>query len=94
MTERLDAAIRLSMEMLQQLEQGDWSRLDELDRQRQPLIHACFDRGEATAEGVAELKDINDRIVDLLAQQRQQTRDRQLRMHQGNQAVRAYLDNE
>jgi hypothetical protein len=90
----LDEAIRLSEQMLELVEAGSWQQLAALDEQRQPLIQAYFEQPHVEADAVVRLKDLNDRIVGHLGRQRQQTRDRQLRMHQGQQAARQYRDNQ
>jgi len=90
----LDEAIRLSERMLELIEAGDWQQLAELDEQRQPLIRAYFQQPHVDADAVVRLKELNDRIVGHLGRQRQQTRQRQLRMHQGQQAAQQYRDNQ
>ncbi len=90
----LTRAIELTEQMLQQLEAGAWEELEALDRQRLPMIQAGFDQPEIDAEAVARLKKLNDRIVAGLSRQRQQTRDQQLRMQQGQRATRQYQLNE
>ena len=89
----LDEAIRLSERMLELIESGAWQQLAGLDEQRQPLIRAYFRQPHVDADAVIRLKTLNDRIVGQLSRQRQQVRDRQLRMQQGQQAARQYLDN-
>jgi len=89
----LDEAIRLSERMLELIESGAWQQLAGLDEQRQPLIRAYFQQPHVDADAVIRLKTLNDRIVGQLSRQRQQVRDRQLRMQQGQQAARQYLDN-
>ena len=90
----LARAIELTEQMLQQLEAGEWEELEALDRQRLPMIQAGFDQPEVDVEVVARLKELNDRIVAGLSRQRQQTRDQQLRMQQGQRATRQYQLNE
>ncbi len=90
----LEEAIRLSEQMLQQLEAGEWQQLATLDERRQPLIRAYFEQSHVEAEAVAELKALNDRIVEQLSRQRQQTRDQQLRNRKGQRAAQHYRDNQ
>lgn len=90
----LARAIELTEQMLQQLEAGEWDELEALDRQRLPMIQAGFDQPEVDVEAVARLKELNDRIVAGLSHQRQQTRDQQLRMQQGQRGARQYQLNE
>ncbi len=90
----LSEAIRLTERMLQQVEEGRWQQLAELDARRQPLIQASFRQPEVDAEAVRNLKALNDRIVENLERQRQQTRNEQLRMKQGQRAAQQYKDNQ
>ncbi len=90
----LARALELTEQMLQQLEAGEWEELEALDRQRLPMIQSGFDQPEVDVEAVARLKELNDRIVAGLSRQRQQTRDQQLRMQQGQRAARQYQLNE
>ena len=92
--EYLSRAIELTEQMLRQLEAGEWEMLEELDRQRLPMIQGSFEQSEMDVEAVARLKELKDRIVAGLSRQRQLTRDQQLRMQQGQRATRQYQLNE
>ena len=90
----LKQAISLSEQILVEIEGRHWQRVEELEKQRDPLMTTYFSAGQPLNVGlVQKLKDINDLIVQRLIDQREATRKNRLDQHRRSHASKAYLDN-
>ena len=89
----LQLAIDLSEQILQAVDSEQWERIEELEQSRQRLIQEYFVEGRnIDVAATRQLQQLNDRIVEHLKHQRQQTQQAQLALKQGNKATQAYRD--
>lgn len=89
----LDRAIALSEQILDAVQQQQWQQVAAIGQDRASIIQRYYANTQVVdREKTIRLKQINDQIVALLRSARQQTREQQLDMRQGNRASQAYRD--
>ena len=73
------AILRLTHEMLELAQSGDWDRLMELESERKPLIEAFFahpvepDESPAVAAFIGEIQEVDAQVVELAEKGREAT---------------------
>ena len=94
--EALGAAIALTDEILEILEEGEFERIDELEKKRKIYIEQAF------ADSVAEvdliraqhLQSLNQQVVDKLTLFKETVIQQQKRIRDAAKASHAYLSND
>ena len=88
----------LTRDLLQLAERSEWDRVRQLELQRAGLIADCFPldesitRAEQAAAPIAEIIELDQRIVVLAARERQRLGDEIGKLQQGRQAANAYAE--
>ena len=92
----LEQAIKLTDEILEMLEEGEFGRVNELDIQRKPYIEQAF-RGSVEEIDVIRahhLQNLNQQVLEKLALFKQSIMLQQERVRTAAKATRAYLDHD
>ncbi len=92
----LNQAIRLTDEILEVLDQGEFERVNQLEGQRKLFIEQAF---RASVEEIdlikaQHLKNLNQQVVDKLNLFKQSIILQQARIRAASKATRAYQDND
>ena len=89
----LAEAIRLTDEILELLEQGEFGRISELEAQRKPYIEQAFMSSveEIDLIKAQHLKNLNQQVVDKLNLFKQSIILQQARIRNASRATQAYL---
>ncbi len=92
----LVAAISLTDEILEVLEQGEFERVNELEAKRKPLIEQAFmvSVEEIDLIKAHHLKNLNQQVVEKLNLLKQSIILQQARIRTASKATRAYLSND
>ncbi len=94
--ERLRAAARLTEDMLQAAERGEWEALAQLERQRQAQLEHLELGGQGdVAEGAAlellqRIQSMNRELLALSQAERNRVKEALLAMRRGGKARQAY----
>lgn len=92
----LIAAIALTDEILEMLEQGEFERVNELETKRKPLIEQAFMGSVEEIDLIKahHLKNLNQQVVDKLNLFKQSIIMQQSRIRSASKAASAYLSND
>jgi len=92
----LSAAIALTDEILEVLEEGEFERVSELEAQRKPLIEQAFKDSieEIDLIKAQHLKNLNQQVVDKLDLFKKSIILQQERMRIASRAAKAYMSND
>jgi len=94
--EALGAAIALTDEILEILEQGEFERVDELEKKRKIYIEQAFADSIEQVDLIRaqHLQSLNQQVVDKLNLFKQSVILQQKRIRNASKASRAYLSND
>lgn len=94
--EALSAAIALTDEILEILEEGEFERVDELEKKRKVLIEQAFEDSIAQVDLIRaqHLQSLNQQVVDKLNLFKEAVILQQKRIRNASRASRAYLSND
>ena len=94
--EALGAAIALTDEILEILEEGEFERVDELEKKRKVLIEQAFADSISQVDLIRaqHLQSLNQQVVDKLQMFKEAVIQQQKRIRNASRASRAYLDND
>ena len=94
--EALGAAIALTDEILEILEEGEFERVDELEKKRKVLIEQAFADSISQVDLIRaqHLQSLNQQVVDKLNLFKEAVIQQQKRIRNASRASRAYLDND
>ncbi len=94
--EALGAAIALTDEILEILEEGEFERVDELEKKRKVLIEQAFADSIAQVDLIRaqHLQSLNQQVVDKLTLFKEAVILQQKRIRNASKASRAYLGND
>ena len=93
---RLQAVIRLSQEMVDAAEGGDWQGFADLEQRRRADMLACFDHSVQVSEAssvrsaIEQLMALNDQLTRCLQRARDESARQFQALQQGRRAVGAY----
>jgi len=92
----LGAAIALTDEILEILEDGEFERVDELEKKRKILIEQAFADSIAQVDVIRaqHLQSLNQQVVDKLNLFKEAVILQQKRIRNASKASRAYLSND
>ena len=85
-------AISLTDEILSVLETQDFSRVNELEEQRQPLIQRAFNQSVEQIDQIKamHLQNLNQQVVGKLIELKQAVLQQQRQVQNASKATRAY----
>lgn len=94
--EALGAAIALTDEILEILDDGEFERVDELEKKRKVLIEQAFADSIAQVDLIRaqHLQSLNQQVVDKLTLFKEAVILQQKRIRNASKASRAYLGND
>ena len=94
--EALGAAIALTDEILKILEEGEFERVDELEKRRKILIEQAFEDSIAQVDLIRaqHLQSLNQQVIDKLNLFKEAVILQQKRIRNASRASRAYLSND
>ena len=96
--ERLAAVVLMTKRMLNLANAGDWDQVSDSERCRQGLLEDCFEaqvqphNSELFSEAIAAMLHMNEELMALLAQARNEASVSLSNERKGHQAVAHYLD--
>ena len=90
----LARAISLTDEILEVLDQGEFERIGELDKLRQPLIKQVFTESIEQIDLIKarHLQNLNQQVVDRLSLFKESILEHQARVRNASKAARAYAN--